>query len=110
MKTVNNPAGLEVRGFWTVAVDRPYLQPVHVMCFVRIGPKNINLEAAEPVHRRSGRGKFLFIYGSSGFGTLDAANSRRRELMRKIVLEGYRFRPFEVWDRCRSQLAWERKN
>jgi len=100
----------EVRGFWTVNVDQPWRQPVHVMCEVRIGAKQINLVAMERVSRWTWQDRRIFIYGSSAFGTLGAAHSRRRYLMRKIITDGWsRENRHDVWSTCCTQLAYERK-
>lgn len=100
----------EVRGFWIVNVDRPCRPAQHVVCSVHAGPKQINLHPAEKTNWRLGLRRRLFVYGSSGFGTVEAADRRRRELMRHIVNEGYRFRPYEVWLECKAQLEWEKRN
>lgn len=101
----------EVRGFWTINTDQPWRQPQHVMCEVRIGTKQINLVALEKAFRQ---GRFsaalLFIYGSSAFGTLDMANSRRHYLMRTIIADEYNKRMrSDVVDTCLVRIALDKR-
>lgn len=103
---------VETRAFWTVDTKRPWRQPINVMCEVTIGPRQINLVAVERVggRMRLRQNRVLFIYGSSAFGTLEAANSRRRYLMREIAASYYhQTHQYDTWWKVKAQLEYERR-
>jgi len=85
-----------INDMWLVDVDRPWREPfLAYACAIKICAKQIVVFNEDLTLRR---GNYTFIYSSSAFGTYEAAQRRRRGLLKRLIEKVRRY-PQNGWRR-----------